>query len=404
MSKDRRRPPAAATPPSAAETFARPVYCLLGLPFDAVDLAAAVRRVRRAAACHQPCVLATPNLNFLIACRSDPAFRDSVIASDLSLADGMPIVWLARLLGIPLPARVAGAGLFEALQRGECRRKDDDRLGVYFFGGPAGAAELARQRLNASGGELVCVGCDCPGFGAVETMSGRARLERINASSADFLVVALGARKGQAWIERNRARLTVPVIGHLGAVVNFVAGTVARAPVWMQRTGLEWLWRIKEEPALWRRYWSDGLALLGLFFTRVLPQVWVSRRRPPSAAALAAARIETFTTANLASVQLAGAWGEANLRALRERLDDAFLAGRDVYVDMFGVSRVDSAFLGLLMLLYGYQRRQGRQLRIGPVQPAVRRSFRYSGAGFLLAARPRPAVAAAAAAGGETVN
>ncbi|WP_457832994.1 WecB/TagA/CpsF family glycosyltransferase, partial [Staphylococcus aureus] len=72
----------------------------------------------------------------------------------------------------------------------------------------------------------------------------------INQSGADFLVVALAARKGQQWVQRNRDALQVPLMGHLGAVINFVAGTVSRAPVWVQKTGLEWAWRIKEEPAL----------------------------------------------------------------------------------------------------------------------------------------------------------
>jgi len=80
-----------------------------------------------------------------------------------------------------------------------------------------------------------------------------------------------GRQKGQAWIEHNRTHITVPIISHLGAVINFVAGKLSRAPVWVQRTGLEWLWRIKEEPSLWRRYASDGLVLLKLLITRVVP-------------------------------------------------------------------------------------------------------------------------------------
>lgn len=84
-------------------------------------------------------------------------------------------------------------------------------------------------------------------------MSNAETIERINASGADFLVVSLGARKGQAWIMQNRQHLSVLLISHLDAMVNFVAGTVSRAQQWMQRFGLEWLWRIKEEPVLWRR-------------------------------------------------------------------------------------------------------------------------------------------------------
>src|SRR5215470_8379122 len=123
-----------------ARAFEREAYALLGLPFDALDLDAAAALVRRAAEQRERCVFATPNLNFVTGCRGDAAFRDSVLAADLSIADGMPIVWIARLLGVPLPGRVAGADLFERL------RADAGRpLSVYFFGGAEGAARAAAE-------------------------------------------------------------------------------------------------------------------------------------------------------------------------------------------------------------------------------------------------------------------
>src|SRR4051812_3004369 len=82
----------------AAPDFQRDVYCVLGLPFDAVTMTQTVARVRQAALTNKRCFISTPNLNFLIAARSDTAFRDSVLNSDLSLADGMPLIWMARLL------------------------------------------------------------------------------------------------------------------------------------------------------------------------------------------------------------------------------------------------------------------------------------------------------------------
>ena len=96
-------------------------------------------------------------------------------------------------------------------------------------------------------------------------------IDQINASNADFLVAALGAKKGQVWLLRNHFRLRVPIRAHLGATINFQAGAVRRAPRMLQQLGLEWLWRIKEEPALFGRYWYDGIALLRLLFTQVLP-------------------------------------------------------------------------------------------------------------------------------------
>ena len=96
-------------------------------------------------------------------------------------------------------------------------------------------------------------------------------LDLVNASKADFVAASLGAKKGQLWLHRNHTRLDVPVRAHLGAAINFQAGTVKRAPLKFQAWGIEWVWRIKEEPQLWRRYASDGLLFLGLIFAHVLP-------------------------------------------------------------------------------------------------------------------------------------
>lgn len=358
-----------ATPPE----FERDVHCLLGLPIDAIGLAEAERRIRAAADARMPCFMSTPNVNFVIASRSDDAFRNAVLHSDLSVADGMPLVWLARLMGIPLRERVAGASVFEAL-RGSAGRP----LAVFFFGGPEGVAEAAGRRLAAEGKGLVCVGYDSPGFGSVEEMSSEETIRRINASNADLLVVSLGAAKGQAWIERNRARLNVPVVSHLGAVVDFAAGTVRRAPVWMQRAGLEWLWRIKERPALWRRYLNDGVALALLLLTRVLPYVWYARRH--AAGAAAEGQLEAREEYTLA---LRGAWTRANIGQLRRGFADAAHSGKDVRLDMTAVSHVDSAFVGLVMVLRSHLQQRGRRLSIWPVPPAVRRVMEYCCAEFL---------------------
>jgi N-acetylglucosaminyldiphosphoundecaprenol N-acetyl-beta-D-mannosaminyltransferase len=369
----------AARRPAAAD-FGRDVYCILGLPFDAVDMAGAVLRVRDAVARRKPCFISTPNLNFLIGCRNDRAFRGSVIDSDLSIADGMPLVWIARLLGVPIPERVAGAGLFEAL-----RRDVSHPLAAYFFGGPEGVAEAACARLNAAPSGVRCAGWASPGFGSVEDMSGDAAIAAINASGADFLLVSLGAKKGQAWIERNRAGINVPVISHLGAVVNFVAGRLARAPGWMQRSGLEWLWRIREEPGLWRRYASDGLALAGLLVTRVVPHFLHIHRHAPVQPELDRAAIDTQQSGGETILRLRGAWTRGNLGALRAALSAAQAADTDVRIDLGDVSYVDSAVLGLLMLLYGSQAARGRRLSCVLLDRRVRKAFEYGCCEFLLA-------------------
>lgn len=365
-----------------SDVFERNVHCLLGLPFDAVDMAGAVRQIRDAALRRESCFFSTPNVNWLVACLRDDAFRDSAIQSDLCIADGMPLVWVARLLGIPIHERVAGSGLFETLRHDRAAR-----LSVYFFGGQAGIAEAACERLNAESGGMTCVGFECPGFGTVEEMSSDASVTRINASGADFVVVALGAKKGQAWIERNRSRLSAPVISHLGAVVDFVAGRVSRAPIWTQRAGLEWLWRIKEDPGLWQRYFSDGLVFLRLLATRVIPYAWFMHWHKPTRRELNSAAIDTHDAGGEIVIRLRGAWVQENLGPLRDCFSKAIISGKDLRIDCEDVSYVDSAFLGLAMLLRGYQTRHRKQLVmiVGLPKP-VRQVIKYCCAEYLCAA------------------
>ena len=366
--------------------FERQVFCLLGLPFDAVDLAGAVRAVQSSARSRTPCFFSTPNTNFVVTAQRDDAFRASVYRSDLSLIDGMPLLWMARLLGLPFRERVAGSMLFEAL-----RQSTAQPIGVYFFGGPDGVAAAAAQHLNTQPQGLHCVGHDSPGFVSVEAMSDAARIERINASAADFVVVSLGAKKGQAWIERNRARLRAPVISHLGAVVNFVAGTVRRAPGWMQRSGLEWLWRIREEPALWQRYAQDARAASTLLFRCVIPYAWHLRVNHPDAAEHASASVQVERGAATTVVHLRGAWAHSNLGPVRRVFTDVAGCVHSLRLDLSAVTHVDSAFVALLGLLKAHRDQNGQQTEIIGVLPSVRRVFGYCCALFLLDAQaPKP--------------
>lgn len=362
------------------DDFDRNIHCLFGVPIDALDMAGAERRVRDAVTHKTPCFLSTPNLNFLIACQSDDEFRKSVINSDLSIADGMPLVWMARLLGIPIRERIAGSDLFEQLRKGA-----SPPLSVYFFGGKPGVAEAAYQRLNANARGLICAGYETPAFGSIAEISGDEAIEKINASSADFLVVALGAKKGQAWIEHNRSRISAPAISHLGAVVNFVAGTVSRAPRWMQRGGLEWAWRIMAERGLWRRYFSDGLALLRLLLTRVLPYAFYVRRQIASQDGWADAAVEMRERAQASVIVCQGAWSVQNIDHLRPIFRTASARSSDIELNLEHVTHVDSAFIGLTMVLYKHQQKLGKRLLITGLSARVEEIFYWNCATFLCA-------------------
>jgi N-acetylglucosaminyldiphosphoundecaprenol N-acetyl-beta-D-mannosaminyltransferase len=344
-----------ATSERRALDLGRDVHALFGLVFDRVDLAGAAAHVRACVAQRRPCFVSTPNVNFVAAAAHDPQFRGSVLRSDFSLADGFPIVRAARWMGIGLPGRVAGADLFERLQSAP-RSALQPPIKLYLFGGPPGVGARAAERLNAQRGGFECVGHDEGGFGDIEAMSGAATVERINRSGAEFVLVALGAKKGQAWIERNRSRLTAPVLVHLGAVINFAADSVSRAPAWVQRTGLEWVWRIAQEPHLWRRYWDDGRLLLHSASTQLLPWWWrrVSAGAPRGAGH--ATHFELHHEADVTRIELRGDWrGNDSLPPLRHSLAALLREGRRVQIDLSPAPAVGSGLLGVVALVDAWQ-------------------------------------------------
>lgn len=360
-----------------ARSFDRRVVCLFGLPFDVMDLDGAVQAVREAARTKRRCRVSTPNLNFLIAAREDAEFRRTVLASQLNLVDGMPLVWAARLLGLPLRERVAGADLFEALSRGD----PANPLKVYFYGGPEGAAQAACERLNAQASGVRCVGFESPGFGTLDTMSTPDTHARINAAGPDFVVVALGAKKGQAWIERNHPHLDAPVISHLGAVVNFEAGTVRRAPRPWQRLGLEWVWRIVQEPALWKRYAKDAAAALPLLFGSLRPLWWAARRRGPEALEV---QLDTRPEHGGHRLKLAGVAQAGELAALREALEQALRVPQPLEVDLSALRDIDAEAMGLLLLVQAHQWRTGQVLCLCGASVALCRRIAQHGCTDLL--------------------
>jgi N-acetylglucosaminyldiphosphoundecaprenol N-acetyl-beta-D-mannosaminyltransferase len=360
-----------------------PSYALMGLPVHALSQAETVGQLWQAVRAHRPLVLTTPNLNFVVACRSDRAFRQSVLRSDLVVADGMPLVWVARLLGIPIPERVAGSSVFEAI-RTSPPPDNGQRMRVFFFGGQPGVAQRAHERVNTGSLGMESVGFLDPGFGSVAKMSSDAIIETLNAADPDFLVIALGAAKGQAWIERNRQRLNARVISHLGAVINFSAGSVQRSPLWMQGLGLEWLWRIKEEPQLWRRYRHDAQALGGMVLRELLP-LWLFKRSRFLLAPRELASEVRLRRDRCEVVLMLGGDSTARARPQLDKCIDKVLAARTpLRVDFGKVRHIDEALLASLMRLLGARRALGLPVTFTGASVGLMRLLRWQGAWWLL--------------------
>jgi N-acetylglucosaminyldiphosphoundecaprenol N-acetyl-beta-D-mannosaminyltransferase len=342
----------------------RDVWCILGLPFDAVSFEQASLLLNQAVDEQERCFLSTPNLNFVIAAIDDNDFFQSVLDSDLSVADGMPIIWVAKLLGAPLKERVAGSTLFNALSITTMRKK---KVKVFFFGGQEGIAEAAHKVLNVSSNGMTSCGFYDPGFVSVEEMSSADIIENINAAEPDFIVVALGAKKGQKWLQKNKKELNAPVISHLGAVINFVAGSVDRAPEFWQKFGLEWLWRIKQEPMLWQRYFFDGLTFLKLVVCNVIPLAvhnWFSKRL----LYYHAHPLVTVCDEGKTVLRISGSFRHGCMTGLKSRLSsvlDDF--NKDVVMDCVNLEYIDSACIATLLLFQSELKKRKRKLYLEQV-------------------------------------
>jgi len=222
---------------------------------DALRFPAAVDRIELLVRSANGGSVFTPNVDHVVTAEDDLLFRAACASADLSLADGQPLVWASRLLGARLPEKISGSDLVWPLMERAAR------LGwrVYLLGGAPGAAQAAGARLERELG--VCIaGVDAADI-ALDAPEGApdGALERVCAARPDLLLVALGSPKQERWIHRALPRLRPAVAVAVGASLDFLAGRVRRAPGWMSRAGLEWLYRLWQEPRrLAVRYlWKD---------------------------------------------------------------------------------------------------------------------------------------------------
>lgn len=223
-----------------------------GVRIDCVTEDQAIERILELARRPGADVVLTPNVDHILRTRRIPEFKAIYDNASLVVADGMPVVWASRILGQPLPERVAGSDLMPRCVVAAARAG----LTYFFVGGMAGDAEQAARILADRAGHDGLVGIDCPPYGFEQDTAYVERLvERINAASPNLLFVGLGSPKQEFLIDRLRSRVAVNVMMGVGVTFSFVAGTVRRAPKLMQRLGLEWMWRLACEPRrLWRRY------------------------------------------------------------------------------------------------------------------------------------------------------
>ena len=240
----------------------------LGLELDNLSFDQAVDRILALARGPEPTYVVTPNVDHVMRFQRYPAFRQIYGDAALVLVDGMPIVWATALLGSRVRAKVSGSDLFPAVARAAAEHE----LSIFLLGGREGSAEACARILTERHPALRVAGTLCPPLGFHRDPEANQRvLDVVREAAPSILFIGLGCPKQENWIHRHRTELGVPVSLCVGASIDFLAGQARRAPVWMQRCGLEWFYRLAREPRrLWKRYLVDDSP----FVLHVLRQWW----------------------------------------------------------------------------------------------------------------------------------
>ncbi len=257
---------------------------LFGMKIHALNKTSAVEKVLDW--CREPLAgtcryVVTPNVDHAVLYQSSASLRKAYEHASLVLADGSPIVLASRMLGRPLPERVAGSDLVPAIfdRQATFQSAMNRPLRVFFLGAGPGVAVRAAHNTHHHWQQVEVVGTYSPPLGfEQDTLEGRRILQRIAESQPDLLLVGFGAPKQELWVERHATQIEAKVALCVGATIDFLAGEKSRAPKWMQNHGLEWLHRLISEPQrLAKRYLRDAL---------IFPQlVWKELRKGKTAGA-----------------------------------------------------------------------------------------------------------------------
>lgn len=226
--------------------------CLFQVRFSNVSFAALCRWIDEQIARRSPAYVVTPNVDHVCRLQFDAEFREAYAHAALRLPDGVPLMWSAKLLGRPLREKLSGSDLVPRLSAHAAERG----YRVFFLGATEGIAEEAARKLVEQHPALRIAGCYGPPMHfEKDPAQNRESVERVRQSRADMCFVAFGSPKQEIWLLHHTAAMQVPVAIGIGAGLDFVAGRARRAPVWVQRAGCEWVWRLLHEPRrLWRRY------------------------------------------------------------------------------------------------------------------------------------------------------
>ena len=227
---------------------------MMDVPFDSVTMDQTIERIGGMIANRRPSFIATANVDFLVQARQDRELHTLLHRADMVVCDGTPLVWLSKLLGKALPERVAGSDMVPRL----LAEAEKNNWSVFFLGGRDEVLDQAVRNVQRQHPSLRIAGAYSPPFAPLDKMDHDGINARIRETKPDILLVSFGCPKQEKWIARNCEAHGVPVSIGVGATIDFLAGAVKRAPEWMRHWGLEWVFRLAQEPRrLLKRYATD---------------------------------------------------------------------------------------------------------------------------------------------------
>ncbi len=339
---------------------------VLGVPFHNVTMDETVALIEeqiREGGFHQ---VATANVDFLKNAMQDQRMRHILCSCEMVVPDGMPIVWMSRIIGTPLKERVSGIDLVERLADVSSRRG----YGIFLLGASDMRSHKAARLLMQRHPDLRIVGRYSPPEQPIEKMDHEEILRRIEEARPEILMVAFGNPKQEAWIAMHRDRLKVPVCLGIGGSLDMLSGLRQRAPRWMQRSGLEWLHRMIQEPKrLVIRYTKDALCLIqhlpGYFLAST---VQPKRSTEPS--------IVVQQVGNTKLISMIGDLTGAALTEFNACSRDACAEGMNIVLDMSQTGYMGPESLGSLIYLESRMRARREQLWLAELPKHLGRVLR----------------------------
>jgi len=242
-------------------------FNVLGVRVSSINMSIAMETIEGWIERGEPNYVTVADVNSIMVGQSDPGFLRIHNKAGMVTPDGMPIVWLGRYNGNKNVERVYGPDLMLAL----CEKSITNGYRHYLYGGNEGAPDLLKSRLEQRFPGIKIVGTYSPPFRALSNEEDEKVIKTINGAKPDIVWVGLGAPKQERWMAEHVGQLGVPVLIGVGAAFDFNAGLKKQAPLWMQKSGLEWLFRLVTEPRrLWRRYLRNNPLFILLVIRQAL--------------------------------------------------------------------------------------------------------------------------------------